>query len=131
MVLRCAVYPTDRVPHMNDVEAWDRMCFGRVADADPQLRQPPPLTDDSAEMTQLSPNICSKIMALEQVSTEGTTGSVCACWGATGSGPCTEHSLRPVDWQSDICQPCEDDGMGDSCVAAAAAAVLVCWRSLT
>ena len=64
-VAACAVYPTDRVPHMNDVEAWDRVCFGRPADADLQL--PTPLTDDSAEMTQLSHNICSKIMALEQV----------------------------------------------------------------
>lgn len=29
-------------------------------------------------MTQLSPNICSKIMALEQVSTEGQRG-LCVC----------------------------------------------------
>jgi hypothetical protein len=50
---------------MNDVEAWDRVCFGRAADSDLQL--PPLLADDSVEMTQLSPNICSKIMALEQV----------------------------------------------------------------
>lgn len=64
-VLCRAVYNTDRVPHMNDVEAWDRVCFGRGAESDLQL--PPLLADDSAEMTQLSPNICSKIMALEQV----------------------------------------------------------------
>lgn len=71
-VLLPAVYPTDRVPHMNDVEAWDRVCFGRPADDDLQL--PAPLTDDSAEMTQLSPNICSKIMALEQVCGWGVGG---------------------------------------------------------
>jgi hypothetical protein len=62
-----AVYPTDHVPHVNDIEAWDRVCFGRAA-ADSDLQLPPVLADDSAEMTQLSPNICSKIMALEQVS---------------------------------------------------------------
>jgi hypothetical protein len=50
---------------MNDVEAWDRVCFGRPADSELQL--PVQLTDDSAEMTQLSSNICSKIMSLEQV----------------------------------------------------------------
>jgi hypothetical protein len=66
-LLCCAVYPSDHVPHMNDVEAWDRVCFGRAA-ADSDLQLPPVLADDSAEMTQLSPNICSKIMALEQVS---------------------------------------------------------------
>jgi hypothetical protein len=50
---------------MNDGEAWDRVCFGRATDSDLQL--PPLLADDSADMTQLSPNICSKIMGLEQV----------------------------------------------------------------
>lgn len=58
------VYPTDNVPHLNDVEAWDRICFGRATDSDLQLPALP--IDDSAEMTQLSHNICSKIMALEQ-----------------------------------------------------------------
>lgn len=67
-VLCCVVYDTDRVPHVNDVEAWDRMCFGRGAAADTDLQLPVPSADDSAEMTQLSPSICSKIMALEQVS---------------------------------------------------------------
>lgn len=59
------MYPTDNVPHLNDVEAWDRICFGRATDSDLQLPALP--IDDSAEMTQLSHNICSKIMALEQV----------------------------------------------------------------
>eukprot|EP00878_Enallax_costatus_P004035 GHUV01004258.1.p1 GENE.GHUV01004258.1~~GHUV01004258.1.p1 ORF type:complete len:305 (+),score=93.79 GHUV01004258.1:284-1198(+) len=55
-------YPTVQVPHMNDGEAWDRTCFGHTAQAEVLHMQ----AAAGAEMTQLTPGICSKILALEQ-----------------------------------------------------------------
>ncbi|WIA29016.1 hypothetical protein OEZ86_011533 [Tetradesmus obliquus] len=55
-------YPVVQVPHVNDAEAWDRACFGHAAQA--EARGVPAAA--GAEMTQLTPGICSKIMALEQ-----------------------------------------------------------------
>lgn len=64
LLLRCpAGYPVVQVPHVNDAEAWDRACFGHAAQA--EARGVPAAA--GAEMTQLTPGICSKIMALEQV----------------------------------------------------------------
>lgn len=50
---------------MNDLEAWDRTCFGHTAQAEVLHIQ----AAAGAEMTQLTPGICSKILALEQVRT--------------------------------------------------------------
>jgi hypothetical protein len=63
LLLYPAGYPVVQVPHMNDLEAWDRTCFGHAAQA--EARHVPAAA--GAEMTQLTPGICSKIMALEQV----------------------------------------------------------------
>jgi hypothetical protein len=52
-----------QVPHVNDLEAWDRTCFGHAAQAEAHHT----IAAAGAEMTQLTPGICSKIMALEQV----------------------------------------------------------------
>jgi hypothetical protein len=78
------VYPTERVPHVHDVEGWNRACFGgKAADAAAEgaatsaaaapAEQAAAAVDDSEQMTQLSPGICRKIMALDQVS-EGEAG---------------------------------------------------------
>jgi hypothetical protein len=90
---------------MHDVEGWDRTCFGRLADADGAAAAPDAATaaatatseeqaaaaaaaaaaaDNSAEMTQLSPQICSTIMALEQV-------CVCVCVFRQGGGGRVPH----------------------------------------
>lgn len=51
------------VPHLNDVDGWERACFGASAQAEAQQLGPA----DGAEMTQLTHGICSKLMALSQV----------------------------------------------------------------
>eukprot|EP00882_Tetradesmus_deserticola_P021303 GHRQ01023064.1.p1 GENE.GHRQ01023064.1~~GHRQ01023064.1.p1 ORF type:complete len:233 (+),score=110.12 GHRQ01023064.1:228-926(+) len=56
-------YPVAQVPHVNDLEAWERACFGQSAQAEARHVS----AAAGAEMTQLTPGICSKIMALEQV----------------------------------------------------------------
>jgi hypothetical protein len=64
LLLPCAAgYPVVQVPHVNDLEAWDRTCFGHAAQAEARHIT----ADAGAEMTQLTPGICSKVMALDQV----------------------------------------------------------------
>ncbi|KAF8072849.1 Gemin2 [Scenedesmus sp. PABB004] len=59
-------YPAAAVPHLRDVDAWDRACFGSAAQAE-ALGVAAAAGDGAAgaELTQLTPGICAKIMALQ------------------------------------------------------------------
>eukprot|EP00879_Flechtneria_rotunda_P009586 GHRR01010032.1.p1 GENE.GHRR01010032.1~~GHRR01010032.1.p1 ORF type:complete len:208 (+),score=95.48 GHRR01010032.1:279-902(+) len=62
-------YPAADVPHMNDVDAWDRSCFGRLAQAESHdhLAAEHIRAAAGSELTQLTPGIFGKLMALQQV----------------------------------------------------------------
>ncbi len=51
------------MPHVNDDDGWDAACFGHSAQAEALSMQ----HSGGAELTQLAPGICAKLMALEQV----------------------------------------------------------------
>lgn len=58
-----ADYAVAQVPHVNDVDAWQSICFGRHA----QARVASVQQDNGAEVTHLTADICAKLMALSQV----------------------------------------------------------------
>lgn len=58
-----AEYAVVEVPHVNDVDAWQNICFGRQA----QARVASCQQNNGAEVTHLTAEVCVKLMALTPV----------------------------------------------------------------
>jgi hypothetical protein len=58
-----AEYAVVEVPHVNDVDAWQNICFGRQA----QARAASCQQNNGAEVTNLTAEVCVKLMALTPV----------------------------------------------------------------
>jgi len=63
-------YAADVVPHMNDVQAWDRLCFGAAAEHEAHASGVAAAAANGAgaELTCMNDGIFANLMALDQVS---------------------------------------------------------------